>query len=289
MQICKVTGVIFVSKHLRFWGTSGGTGVPSPFCRCAVCENARSVGGKEIRSRSAFRINSKVMIDIGEDYVSTAAKLKDDLFEVEHFLFTHTHSDHFNYRFFWSRRIGAKMPQNPVTVYFADEAFEYISKKYGTENNVIFKRLKYGETYKIEDIEVTPLKGMHSTENEKYSANYLIKLQDGRLLYYGVDSGYYIEETFDFLKNYKLDIFISECTYPRERPIEESVANHMDVSRCVENMDKLYENGTIDKDTLIYLTHIDCRGMNHSQLEAYFSVLERDYSVNIAYDGLCIK
>lgn len=275
-------------KPLRFWGTSGGTGVPSPFCKCPVCENARKVGGKEFRSRSAFRIDKKVMLDIGEDYASTAAKLQDDLADVEHFLFTHTHADHFNDRFFWSRRIGAKMPENPVTVYFADEAFDYIYNKYQSESNVIFKKLEFGKTYKINDLEVTPLKGMHSTDNEKYSANYLVKLKDGRLLYYGVDSGYYIDETFDILKNYKLDIFISECTYPRERPIEESVANHMDVSGCVENMDRLYENGTIGKDTKIYLTHIDCRGMNHSQLEEYFGNLDREYKVKIAYDGLSI-
>lgn len=106
---------------------------------------------------------------------------------------------------------------------------------------------------------------------------------------YGVDSGYYIDETFDILKNYKLDIFISECTYPRERPVEESVATHMDLARCVENMDKLYKNSTIDKDTKIYITHIDCRGMNHVQLEEYFGKLDRDYKVNVAYDGLSIE
>lgn len=276
-------------KPLRFWGTSGGTGVPSPFCKCPVCENARLVGGKEFRSRSAFRIDKNVMIDIGEDYVSTAAKLQDDLYDVEHFLFTHTHADHFNHRFFWSRRIGAKMPEKPVNVYFADEAFDYIFEKYGNEANVIFKKLEFGKTYNINGLEITPLKGMHSTNVEKYSANYIVKLTDGRILYYGVDSGYYIDETFDSLKNYKLDIFISECTYPRERPIEESVANHMDLSRCVENMDKLYENGTIDEHTQIYVTHIDCRGMNHAQLEEYFGNLNRNYKVNVAYDGLNIE
>lgn len=275
-------------KPLRFWGTSGGTGVPSPFCRCPVCENARLVGGKEVRSRSAFRINEKVMIDIGEDYVSTAAKLQDDLYDVEHFLFTHTHADHFNDRFFWSRRCGAKMPEHPVTVYFADEAFDYIYEKYNNEVNVDFKKLEFGKTYKICDMEVTPLRGMHSTDKEKYSANYLVKLSDGRMLYYGVDSGYYIDETFEFLKDYKLDIFISECTYPRERPIEESIATHMDLSRCVENIDKLFENGTIDSNTDIYITHIDCRGLNHKQLELFFGNIKKDYRVNVAYDGLSI-
>ena len=44
---------------MRFWGTSAGGAIPSPFCRCEVCENARKVGGKEIRLRSAFRIDKK--------------------------------------------------------------------------------------------------------------------------------------------------------------------------------------------------------------------------------------
>ena len=277
-----------MSKALRFWGTSGGTGVPSPFCRCAVCENARKVGGKEFRSRSAFRINDKIMIDIGADYVSTAAKLNDDLYDVEHFLFTHTHSDHFNDRLFWSRRIGANMPKHPVNIYFSEESYDYILTTYGSEVNANFIKLEYGKKYHIDNVDIIPLRGMHSTDNEKYSANYLVKLEDGRMLYYGVDSGYYIDETFEFLKNYKLDIFISECTYPRERPIEESVPNHMDLSRFVENADKLFENGTIDADTLIYATHIDCRGLNHAQLEDYFVNLNRKYKVNVAYDGLSI-
>ena len=37
-------------------------------------------------------------------------------------------------------------------------------------------------------------------------------------MYYALDSGYYLEETFDILKNYKLDILIGECTFPRENP-----------------------------------------------------------------------
>ena len=274
-------------KPMRFWGTSGGTGVPSPFCKCSVCENARHVGGKEIRHRSAFRIDKKVMIDTGEDFVVQAARFQDDLADIEHFLITHTHGDHFNKKVIWSRRVGALMPTTILNLYFVDEAYN-ITETLEKDPKVVCHKLEFGKTYKISDMEVTPLKGIHSTNIEKYSANYLIKFADGRLMYYGVDTGYYIDETFDFLKKYNLNIFISECTYPRERPIEESISTHMDVSRCVENMDKLYENGTIDKDTTIYVTHIDCRGMNHAQLEEYFDKLDRGYKVNVAYDGLSI-
>lgn len=274
-------------KSMRFWGTSGGTGVPSPFCRCFVCENARKVGGKEVRHRSAFRIDKKVMIDTGEDYVAQSARFQDDLFDVEHFLITHTHADHFNERVIWSRAIGAKMPESTLTIYFVDKAYDIV-KTLKAQGNVKFEKLEFGKTYRISDMEVTPLRGVHNTNIEDNSANYLIKLADGRLIYYGVDSGYYLDETFDYLKNYKLDILITECTYPRERPIEESVPTHMDLSRCVDNLDTLYKNGTIDENTKVFATHIDCRGKNHAQLEEYFANIDRGYKVTVAYDGLSI-
>ena len=274
-------------KPMRFWGTSGGAGVPSPFCRCFVCENARKVGGKEIRHRSAFRIDKKVMIDTGADFVTQAARFQDDLFDIEHILITHTHGDHFNERIMWSRVVGAKMPETTMTIYFVDDAHKIVDRL-PIEGNVRFEKLEFGKTYNISGMEVTPLRGVHNTAIEKNSANYLIKLADGRIMYYGVDSGYYLDETFEFLKNYKLDIFITECTYPRERPIEESVPSHMDLSRCVENLDTLYENGTIDESTKIFATHIDCKGKNHAQLEEYFANLDRGYKVIVAYDGMSI-
>ena len=30
---------------IRFLGTGAAEGIPAPFCRCTVCENARKVGG----------------------------------------------------------------------------------------------------------------------------------------------------------------------------------------------------------------------------------------------------
>jgi len=59
---------------MRFWGTSAGGSIPAAFCKCSVCENARIKGGKEVRLRSAFRIDKKIMIDIGQDFVAQAIR-----------------------------------------------------------------------------------------------------------------------------------------------------------------------------------------------------------------------
>lgn len=289
-------------KPMRFWGTSAGAPIPAPFCKCSVCENARIVGGKEVRLRSAFRIDKKIMIDIGQDFAAQAIRLGDDLSEVEHFLFTHTHSDHFNYSMFWLRLIAsAEPPKHAVKVYLTDDAYSYIDKvlystpllidkngEYLKEKNVEFVKLEFNHTYKINDIEVTPLRGAHHTALEKNSANYLIKLSDGRLMYYALDSGYYLDDTFEYLKNFKLDILVGECTFPSIGGEGDGCPVHMDLTSCTATLDKLYENGTIDEQTDIYLSHIEAKGMNHAQLEEYFTNIDRKYNVKIAYDGLSI-
>lgn len=293
-------------QPLRFWGTSAGGAIPTPFCKCKVCENARKVGGKEVRLRSAFRIDKKIMIDIGEDFVAQAINLEDDLYDVEHFLFTHPHTDHFNYKMFWLRKIAAeKSPEHPVNVYFVDDSFDIIDKflfstpmlinkdaEFLNEKNVKFIKLDYYKWYKINDIEVMALKGHHNTGVSKVSANYLIKLKDERLMYYALDSGYYLEETFEALKKFKLDILVGECTFPEKIPKNENGEYwcdvHMDLTSCEDTLDKLYENGTIDDNTKVYLSHIEAKGLNHKELEEYFSSLNKKYSINIAYDGLSI-
>ena len=291
-----------MSKSLRFWGTGAAGAIPTPFCRCEVCEHARRVGGKEVRMRSAFRIDEKVMIDIGTDFVSQAVRFGEDLADVEHFLFTHIHGDHIDYRMFWLRASGAVKPSFPMRVYFVDDAYSYIEKfLYATpiildkngrgfqKENVIFERLEYQKTYHINGLEITPLRGNHKITISKNSANYLIKLKDGRYLYYGLDTGLYPEETLEYLKDYRLDILISECTYPTLRPFDkENNIGHLDISGCIYMFDKLYDNGTITDKTKIYLTHIAAKGLNHQQLEGYFGNLERPYHVEVAYDGLSL-
>lgn len=291
---------------MRFWGTSAGGAIPSPFCRCEVCENARKVGGKEIRLRSAFRIDKKIMIDIGGDFIAQAIRLNDDLYDIEHFLFTHPHEDHFNYLMFWLRNNAAlKHPEKPMNVYFTGDSYNILDKflystpviidkdaDYLSEKNVKFVKLEFGKWYKIDNIEIMPLKGKHGTTVTENAANYLVKLKNGKLMYYALDSGYYHEETFDILKNYKLDILIGECTFPRENPKrpdgEYACPVHMDLISCVDTLDRLFENGTIDEKTDIYLTHIEAKGLNHAELEEYFAKLDRKYSAKIAYDGLSI-
>ena len=81
-------------KMMLFLGTGAAEGIPTPFCRCRVCENARKKGGKEVRMRSGFRVSRELLIDFGPDLFAGCVKTGTDLYDLKYLLITHTHEDH---------------------------------------------------------------------------------------------------------------------------------------------------------------------------------------------------
>ncbi len=285
---------------MKFLGTGAGEGIPNPFCTCRICENARRVKGKEVRTRSSFMLSDKVIIDIGADFFAQALSNDVCFADVEHVLYTHMHHDHMNYNMIWERFVRREGGANPLNIYVVEDAYNFFSehyantpvtegkKEYLLPNNANVIKLNFEKKYKIDNFTVTPLKGAHNTLFEKNSANYLIE-HNNKKLYYALDSGYFLEETFSKLKDSKLDIFIGECTFPVENNCENiNKSVHMNLSICIKNLDRLYEINAITKDTKIYLSHIASMGMTHEEIKGYFSKLNRDYTVQVAYDGLNI-
>lgn len=286
--------------NMRFFGTSAGEGTPTPFCECPICKNAREVGGKELRLRSSFRINEKTMIDVGADFVAESQKLGESLYGVENILYTHTHEDHFNYMVFWTRSVARLGLGRPVNIYMSEDAYSLIDEfmltskvtegreHYMNPENANFIKLEYGKEYDVGELKIIPLRGNHGTVFEKNSTNYLIKLADERILYYALDSGYYLEETFEFLKSFKIDILINECTMPFLNDDGKNSNGHMNLHTALRTFKRLYEQKTISENTKIYLTHIAPIGSTHKELCDYIDTLTLPYKVTVAYDGLYV-
>ena len=272
-------------SKMRFWGTSAGEGVPTPFCRCNICEYARKHGGKDIRTRSCFRLDESVMFDAGADFVPQSHKLQEDAYDIQHIIYTHTHKDHFNPMVWWYRSVSPVCKSEKLDVYLSEYAVKKLDELEGEDylKTVNFHVLEFYKTYDIDKYKVTPLKGHHHTEIEPNSANYVVEFPDGKKLYYALDSGRYLEETFEYLKNVKLDILISECTFPVENM---GIDVHMALTEAKETLDRLCANGTIDKNTKVYMTHICCKGMNHDELVEYWE--KSEYNICVAYDGMYI-
>ncbi len=75
-------------------GTSAAEGWPAPFCRCDNCTGARKAAGKNVRTRSCMLVNGKTMVDFPPDVLYHCNRRRIDIYELEHLLITHPHSDH---------------------------------------------------------------------------------------------------------------------------------------------------------------------------------------------------
>ncbi|MBQ1264363.1 MAG: hypothetical protein IIY04_02985, partial [Oscillospiraceae bacterium] len=79
---------------LTYFGTSAAEGFPALFCNCEYCQNARRLGGKNIRTRSQSLINEDLLIDLPAD--TYAHFLANDVqgHKIKYLLVTHSHPDH---------------------------------------------------------------------------------------------------------------------------------------------------------------------------------------------------
>ena len=81
--------------EIRYLVTGGAEGFPSIFCQCDACRKVRTLLGKNVKMRSCTLVD-QVMIDLSPDIFSQCINNHVDLSEVNHVVFTHSHSDHLN-------------------------------------------------------------------------------------------------------------------------------------------------------------------------------------------------
>src|SRR5690348_6984346 len=80
---------------IQLLGTSAAEGWPGLFCDCKACQDARRLGGKNIRTRSSALIDGILKLDFPPDTYQHVLQRGLDLRKVEFLFFTHGHDDHF--------------------------------------------------------------------------------------------------------------------------------------------------------------------------------------------------
>lgn len=80
---------------IRYWGTAAAEGIPSLFCSCPRCVEAREKKGKFIRTRSQLLIDDTLLVDFNADTYMHSLKYDFDLGKLKDVLITHVHEDHF--------------------------------------------------------------------------------------------------------------------------------------------------------------------------------------------------
>jgi len=213
--------------RIVFLGTSAGEMYPGIWCRCSNCEKARRLGGRNIRRNSAVYIEPMYLIDFPPEIVTQAAYCGVDLTRIQHLLITHPHTDHFfPWLLQWRYLEDPKYIGNPslevdgprfseletMNIYGSRTVCDMVKKAVGSNRlekcALRLNQLKPFKRYKVGDFIVTPVKANHPGE----ALNFII--EDGtKTIFYGLDSGWFLPETYNAIAAKKYDLAVIEGTF----------------------------------------------------------------------------
>lgn len=268
---------------VRFLGTAASEGIPNPFCNCKICTKAREEGGRDVRTRASVLVDDRIQVDMSPEWTYQLTREKLTARNIDTVLFTHTHPDHFNVGEFVSRcqNFGYNI-DFPLYVFGNDCA---IKGAFNALDGLGGDRFSLNlvapfQTFEHNGYQITPVLANHAKMELCY--NYLIK-KDGRTFFYGLDSGYLKEPTFEFLSKVHIDSAVFECTYATY--IEgDKTNNHLNFESLFNQVARLRQMGTLS-DAKVYASHVShSSGMSHDEIQ---EVLMK-HDINLAYDGLTI-
>jgi len=286
--------------ELIFLGTGAAEGAPAAYCRCETCQGVRQRGGVELRTRSSLRIGPHHQIDISPDQYTQTQAAGTDMFDVEHALITHTHEDHFTLTGLTDKQMTRLTNNKPVTVYLSEPGRAYVEKMAAAvpmgekdrewlRRNIVVVGLEYFREYSIGGFTVQTVKGNHTARGEnEYSINYLVGLPHGKKLLYTCDSGYYREETWEYLAGKRVDTLILECTFAGRTDRGEFPDGHLDLASWFSTLERMAEIGFVDGKTAVYATHFNPhQGLSHFEIQE--RIQNSRWRATAAYDGLRVE
>ncbi|HEY3280754.1 MAG TPA: MBL fold metallo-hydrolase [Armatimonadota bacterium] len=263
-------------------GTAAAEGWPAVFCGCRGCLEARRLGGKNLRGRSGYVLGDHIKVDYGPDAGHQMIREGLAFEKLEHLLVTHSHGDHWTpHELFYRHKGFSIVPDRPpLRIHGNAKVRATAEKDLGMDwapYKMEFSQLKpWQPTELCDGVSVVPILAAHDPAEE--CLNFLL-LQGDRCLLIGHDTGWWADETWEFLKDYKITAVLMDCTNGEI----ENEKGHLSCSAVVRVRGRLEAMNCLTPDCRFTATHFSHNGhWLHHELEDYF----RPYGIQVAYDGL---
>lgn len=272
---------------LQYLGTAAAEGIPGLFCDCRICRNALAVRGKEVKTRSQALLDDKILIDFPADTYWHMMQHGVDLKNIHTCIFTHSHSDHLYERDLWCRNpgIGNEIAEEPLHLYLTEagyrQATAFMEKNVNAER-VTATLITPFTPFEAEGYRFIPLAADHDPTTDPVI--YIIE-HEGKSLLYANDTGYFKEETWDYLAGYgrPFSMVSLDCT---GMLLENYRHGHMGLSVNGEVVERMRSLGLVDGETVIYVNHFSHNGgVTHEELVKAAAA----YGFGVSYDGLTVE
>ncbi len=271
---------------IKYLGTAAAEGIPAPFCHCSVCEYARKMRGREIRTRTQAIVDDKILLDFGPDTYMHTLEYDLDLSAFEVCFITHSHSDHLFVHDILMRKGNHALYDKeipPLSIYGGTgvrESFDLKEHDYITKDGrVIFKNAVTYRPIHYKNHSITPLPACHKTKDPLI---YLIESGEKSLLY-AHDTDYFREDVWQYLsnRNVPLDLVSLDCT---EGAKHIDYHGHMNFERDALVRERMLDLKIADEHTKFVACHF-----SHNGLITYRQAVESTFDFLIAYDGMEIE
>lgn len=281
--------------HLQFLGTSASEGYPNAFCHCENCTNARSLGGRSLRKRSAALIDKELLIDLGPDLMSAAIQHDVSLAQIRYCLQTHEHHDHLDPSHLVSRSPFCGVHDTPRLHYYASSgALGHAAKALGRRAdkglsdpeladklNLTVHEVQPFQEFAVGPFQVLSVAAAHAPE---LTAILYVIEREGRVLFYGTDTGELSPATWDALEAYSrpFNVVVMDHTFGYKG----RSSGHMNYEQFLEQIVRLRELNMLADDARIFAQHIGHHSNPpHPELAGFAA--QRGYEP--AYDGLMVE
>lgn len=279
---------LVIKIKFQFLGTSAAEGWPALFCKCVYCEKARLYGGRNIRTRSQTIINDDLLIDFPADTLHHFITRNLDMSKVKNILITHSHGDHYH-----PDDLAMALPPfahgsesdaiNVINLY-GNEAVNALKPQFIKNDDVVkYNLVKTFNPFDTGDYLIEPVKADHDrAENCLF---YIINdKKTGKRILHGNDTGYFPEETWDYLikNNRKPFDFVSLDTTCILLP---GRSNHMDIKTVCEVRDRMLSESLSLNETIFCMNHF-----SHNGKLIYDELVPEAFRAGfiVSYDGMIV-
>jgi phosphoribosyl 1,2-cyclic phosphate phosphodiesterase len=267
---------------LKYLGTAAAEGFPALFCNCKYCNEARELGGKNIRTRSQSLINDDLLIDFPADTYHHFLTHGIEGDKIKYLLITHAHSDHLYSRDLF-RHYGCYAHDMRVPVLELYCSSHTASTLDDDIPNVHVNVVKAFQAFEIGSYRVTPLPARHIPGGEPL--NYIIE-NGGKTLLYAHDTGYFFDEVFEFIKKngFRFDAISLDCTNV-DIPVPDT-GSHMGFPNINRVVERLRSSGAINDGARICVNHFSHNG---NPLHERLCARADEYGYLVSFDGFEVE
>jgi len=279
--------------ELTFLGTAADTAYPLPFCACTICQQARGIGGKNIRRRSSVIVNRDLLIDLGPDSVQSMLNFGLDPTRIRYLLQTHPHHDHFDPNHLITRTsdygcvcavpltlVASRGTLNRMSTMLRSTGFEgdLLTSETQEALNTDVQPVQAGESRTVGSYRITAFQANHDAAAESL----LYAVQSGEdALFYATDTDTLPEVTLNQLAatGQRFSTVVLDHTYGPGR----DGGGHLNADRFHATILWLQDACLLQDDAKIYATHLSHEGNpEHEALDAY----ARQHGYLVPWDGL---